>query len=204
MPLSLFPSAAAAGPVADAEPAPAPAARGVYRHPPATPEFVARVRERLAYDPETGVIRWRLDIWSGKHGKRLVARAGDIAGSVDKAAGYRRMLVGDRKYSAHRLAWLIVKGEWPADQLDHIDGNRLNNAFANLREADFQLNNENQRRASRSSTHGVLGVTPRGKRWEARIRVVGYLRYLGTYDSAEQAHRVYVEAKRRLHRGCTI
>lgn len=194
------PSPALPAGLAGAEPAP----RGVHRHPPATPEFVERVRELFAYDPETGELRYRVDIWFGRHRDMLRVRAGDIAGRVEETRGYRRVFVDGRWYRAHRIAFLIVEGRWPADQIDHIDGVKTNNAWSNLREVDNRTNTENQRRARCDNQCGLLGVSRNGKRWRAAIKLAGQLHHLGTYDTAKAAHQVYLEAKRELHAGCTI
>jgi hypothetical protein len=164
---------------------------------------VARVRELLHYDPETGELRWRVDIRSGRNKAFLCARAGEIAGYVMKSNGYHCICVDLKKYLAHRVAFLIVEGRWPLE-IDHVDGRPLNNAWANLREVDHRTNTENERRARRHSTHGILGVSKNRKRWKAQIMVAGAARYLGTYDTPEAAHQVYLEAKRELHVGCTI
>lgn len=84
---------------------------------------VERLRELLDYDPETGVFRWKEP--------RRKCRVGEVAGSLRKD-GYVKIQVDGRFYQAHRLAWLCVYGVWPS-AIDHIDGNRANNAIANLR-----------------------------------------------------------------------
>jgi len=180
------------------------AKRGPHRHPPAMRAFVERVRALFAYDPETGELRYRVDIWFGRHRDMLRVRAGDIAGSVFKSNGYRHVRVDGRQYLAHRIAFLIMTGRWPADQLDHIDGIKTNNAWSNLREASNRMNQENQRRVQRSNTHGFLGVTRDGNRWRAKIQVDGHHRHLGVYETPEEAHQAYLKAKRELHVGCTI
>jgi AP2 domain. len=106
-------------------------------------------------------------------------------------------------FLAHRLAWFWVHGEWPPLLIDHLNGVRDDNRIANLRQADRRLNMENRRRESYNVT-GLLGVKPNGKGFSARIGVRGVEHHLGTFKTPEEAHAVYVEAKRRLHEGCTI
>lgn len=97
-----------------------------------------RARELLEYDPATGVLRWRVS-----HG---TMRAGAEAGHIHTATGYRRIKIDYRLYPAHRIAFLIMEGRWPHDQIDHEDHNGLNNRWKNLKETDNQGNGRNQRK----------------------------------------------------------
>jgi hypothetical protein len=114
------------------------------------------------------------------------------------------MIKGRQRY-AHRVVWLLIYGEWPKLEIDHIDGDRLNLRIANLRDVPKIINSENKRRPHRGSRSGVLGVDlAKPGKWRARIRVRGKTIYLGTFDSPELAHNEYVRAKRSLHAGCTL
>jgi hypothetical protein len=97
-----------------------------------------RLRELLDYDPETGRFIWRKDHPTAKH-----IKAGSVAGTKN-GRGYWVIGVAGAKYVAHRLAWLYVTGEWPAHLVDHENGDRLDNRFANLREATDSQNNFNR------------------------------------------------------------
>lgn len=154
-----------------------------------------RLRELLHYDPETGVFTWKT-----KPGRRI--RLGAQAGSA--AQGYLEIGVCGGRYRAHRLAWLYVYGVWPKHDIDHIDGNRANNAIANLRDVTRAVNIQNMRRPKPGNKSGYLGVAPCSSRWSAQVHVAGKKRHLGVFDTPELAHAAYVEAKRRLHEGCTL
>lgn len=157
----------------------------------------ARLRELLHYDAETGVLIWRVD--RGQAG----AKAGDRAGHVT-SDGYLRVTLAGFRHLAHRLVWLYVYGVWPQHRVDHLNGNPQDNRIANLRDVPVKTNNENRRRPHRNNKSGFLGVSPKADKWVAKIRVGGVLRHLGYFVDPEQAHQVYVEAKRRLHEGCTL
>ena len=113
---------------------------------------------------------------------------------------YIRVSIDDRRYWAHRLAWLYVHGTWPPRGLDHRDENKANNAIANLRPADKSQNGQNVTAARSSSKSGLLGASPDGSgRWQASITVNRKQRNLGRYDTAEEAHAVYLAAKALVH-----
>ena len=155
-----------------------------------------KLRELFSYDPATGAFT------------RLVRSAhcvkvGDIAG-CKTSTGYSQISISCRSYFAHRLAWLHVHGRWPECFIDHIDGNRYNNAIANLREASRSVNQQNLKEAMTRNASGLLGVSRHGKKWAAKITIDGKCRYLGCYKTAELAHAAYLDAKRLLHVGCTI
>lgn len=151
------------------------------------------LRELLAYDEITGVLIW-------KESPSRNVKAGDIAGHKS-SRGYIHIKVLGSAYLAHRLAWLHSRGEWPLGQIDHIDGNKTNNAIANLRDVSQSVNMQNRRTASINSSSGLLGVSRKGDRWEARIRTNGARRYIGSYATPEMAHAAYLAAKRVWHPG---
>lgn len=156
-----------------------------------------RLRDALDYDPQTGVFTWKF-----RASKRI--HVGDTAG-YDGRSGYRRIRFDGVDYEAHRLAWLHVHGEWPAQFIDHINGVRSDNRIANLRAASPSVNAQNQRRARSDNTSGALGVQKTtGGAYRAHIGVRGKQVHLGTFPSRELAHSVYLKAKRYFHEGCTL
>lgn len=153
---------------------------------------VDRARELLAYDPDTGVLRWRVY-------RNHNARPGDVAGT--DCRGYRYVFADKKGYIAHRLAWLLHYGEWPSMTIDHIDGNKDNNRIENLRDVSVLINAQNQKRASSKSKSGVLGVSRYHNKYKARILIDGKEVYLGLFASIESASDAYQEAKRKNHPG---
>jgi hypothetical protein len=168
-----------------------------------SPMTAAIARELWTYDPATGILRWR--------NNRSQMKAGDRAGSdpqpPDRYSQVGARIEGDsRLYMVHRVIWLMMTGAWPKADIDHIDGDILNNRWTNLRDVPTQLNCQNQRRAQRNNKSGLLGVTWSGQhgKWRARIHVDGKKRHLGLFQTKEEAHECYLEAKRLFHDGCTI
>lgn len=123
------------------------------------------------------------------------------------AEGYVVIRVKGRDYMAHRLAWLYDKGRWPVGKLDHADGGRSHNRIENLREATQSVNMQNQRRAHRGSRSGLLGAHWHSQKQEFYAEIVVNKRkiHLGYFGGdAEAAHNAYLDAKRKVHSGCTI
>lgn len=134
-------------------------------------------------------------------GRRI---AGDEAGYINDD-GYIVVEVKHKAAGVHRIVWLMHHGVWPDGEIDHINGIRNDNRIENLRDVGHKTNSENRRKASTRSITGVLGVSHfHGGKFRARIRTSGKLVSLGIFDTAELAHAAYVDAKRRLHMGCTL
>lgn len=153
----------------------------------------------LSYDSETGEFHW-----INRPSNRV--RLGDVAGSANRH-GYVQIRIDGRFYMAHRLAFLFKCGKWPTEDVDHIDGVKTNNRFDNLRLASDEINAQNLRTAKSSNkSSGVLGVYyhRRARRWMSTIYVNGKHKYLGLFDTPEQAHQAYLNEKRIHHPGCTI
>ena len=149
-----------------------------------------RLKEILSYNPETGEFIHLLSRGKGKKGR--------VAGSVHPTKEYRYIRIEGKNYFSHRLAWFYVYGEWPQDQIDHIDGNRLNNRIENLRDVTNAENRRNTKRQS-NNTSGVTGVRRRKnhRKWEARIKVNRRCIHLGYFNDMETARRVRKEAEKR-------
>jgi hypothetical protein len=162
-----------------------------------------RARELLDYEPGTGRFIWKVDRRCGWYAAgRVHVRAGTEAGT--HSGGYRLIGVDGTQYLAHRLAVLIVRGRWPPEDVDHLNGDRDDNRWANLRECTRQVNAQNLRKARSNNRTGVLGVIPSGDRWVARITVNRRRLHLGCFSTPAEAHAAYIHAKRRLHIGCVI
>lgn len=152
----------------------------------------------FVYDPESGLLTRRETV-------HYRARAGDVVGYLSDQ-GYLRCKYRQRCYPVHRIIWLLQTGSWPRHEVDHIDNDKTNNRWSNLRDVTPSQNMQNARRARCNSLTGFLGVTfhPRTGRYSARIYIKGSLRHLGMASTAEEAHAIYVEAKRKHHEGNTL
>ncbi len=147
-----------------------------------------RVLYLLEYDPETGVFTWLRPA-----SNRM--KPGQVAGSPNDL-GYIYLTIDGRKYRANRVAWLVIHGEWPAREVDHENTDRADNSRRNLRETDRSGNMLNQRGPRADNRGGVLGVRQYSDgRFGARITVDGRFKWLGTFDTSEQASESYKAAK---------
>lgn len=123
----------------------------------------------LQYNRDTGIIRWRKN---------------EAIAGTKRPDGYTQVQVGGRRYLTHRLIWKMETGQWPVALIDHIDGDRSNNKWLNLREATRAQNSVN-RLASKRNSSGHCGVSfrPDSRKWRARLA----RKYYGDFDSKELA-----------------
>jgi len=158
-----------------------------------------KLLELLSYQPDTGLFLWRV-----RRTGAFVREVGDIAGRVNK--GRIEISLLGKRYQTHRLAWLYMTGNWPEVEIDHVDGNPMNNRFSNLRDVSHKTNLENQRKAqSHNSSAKYLGVSAASHGgFRARIKNNGKEIYLGCFKTQEEARDAYLSAKRQIHSGCMI
>jgi len=134
---------------------------------------------QLHYDPETGVFTWKVA------GKKSVI--GGRAGAV-RPHGYEMIGLDYQRYYSHRLAWLYITGKWPKAQVDHVNGDRSDNRFVNLRLASHSENQRNRGRQAnnRSGAPGVHWAN-REQRWVAKIKLNGKTRQIGAFTELPAA-----------------
>ena len=156
-----------------------------------------QLRTMLHYDASTGSFVWKIQ-------PSRSVKSGDIAGCTEKRIGYITIGIAKRVYKAHRLAWLHVHGEWPQGLIDHINGDKADNRIANLRDVFADGNSQNVRKPNRRNKSGFMGVIWFQNKWRASMSVNGKSKWLGDYSTPEEAHQVYLAAKRKYHAACTI
>ena len=148
-----------------------------------------RVRELFSYDPNTGLLTRKVRTSTS-------TRIGEVAGGKN-GEGYWTVKVDGVGVLAHRIAWAIVKGEWPP-KLDHRDLNKSNNAWGNLREATSSQNTANCPRRS-DNTSGYKGVSFFAGKWKAQTAKDNRVIYLGLFDTPEDAYEAYLRASKDFH-----
>jgi len=159
------------------------------------------LRQLLRYDPETGKLFWRTRFAANHAERRAVAtfntrRDGREAIASVNGEGYAAGVILQHPVKAHRVAWAIHFGSWPDGIIDHIDGDRLNNALKNLRVVS-SIGNSRNAAMRRDSTNIHPGVNKRGNKWQATIGANGR-EYLGRFDTPAEAVLARKKAEARL------
>ncbi len=116
-----------------------------------------------------------------------------------KAQGYFNIVVFGRCYREHRVIWAVIHGEWPPEEIDHIDGNRQNNNPENLR-AVSRLENARNMAIRSDNSSGAVGVdwlVP-NRKWRARVNVERKTIHIGLYDTLEEAKAARTETASAL------
>lgn len=151
-----------------------------------------RLHDLFEYNPSTGVLTWRVST-----NNRV--KVGDPI-KTKYAAGHLAVSIDGVRYLAHRIIWKMMTGEDPVDQIDHIDGNASNNAFANLRESDQAQNLANTRKR-RDNTSGAKGVSYHKVTGKWRVTIgKGYKsKQIGIFDDFQSAVDVANRARIELH-----
>lgn len=151
------------------------------------------LKKLLNYDPKTGIF-----IWKEIHSKSRHVSVGDEAGSI-RSDKYSAIKLFGKAYLAHRLAWLYMTGEWPINDIDHINLVRNDNRIANLRLATKAENMRN-RPIYKNNTSGAKGVVfVNGTRWRVRVSYNGKKIHLGYFTSLKLAKEAYQKFSIKNH-----
>jgi len=139
-----------------------------------------RLKELLHYDPDTGVFTWLVSKGRGK--------AGSEAGTLNKI-GYRILGFDGKMHRAHRMAFLYMEGEIPKEEIDHINRDKGDNRWSNLRHVSRSVNMRNRPLVSnnRSGVIGVCWSKSTGK-WQVLISIEsGKQKHLGVFEDFDEA-----------------
>lgn len=134
------------------------------------------------YDPNTG------DLFRNKTNRILTTNS----------HGYIVVRINKHTYGAHRIIWFMQTGQIPANEIDHINRNRSDNRWLNLREADKKEQQGNIKLYP-TNTSGLRGVSwdKTRNKWSAQIHINSKKKSLGRFDSKEEAYSVYLKAAQK-------
>lgn len=148
--------------------------------------------DSFVYDYTQGRIYWKIN--------KCKARIGSEAGLSLNNAGYRLIKFNYKRISFARIAWTMFHGMAPSGDIDHIDGDPLNNKIENLRDvtkSQNMMNRANQKN-NKSGQKGV-GWASREKRWRVRVKKEGREYCFGYFKCYDEAVDAYKLAEAELH-----
>lgn len=146
-----------------------------------------RLRALMHYNPETGEFSRRVHLSNRSRGISAIGNK--------HSQGYIIICVDGKPLRAHRLAWLYVYGEWPKEQIDHINGIRNDNRIANLRDITHIENKRHRVAAVKPGRLLGAGFHKATGRWSSQITANYKKIHLGYFKTEREAHEAYLAAK---------
>lgn len=149
-----------------------------------------KLKQQLSYCADTGVFTWSVT--------RNRISKGDIVG-FKTSKGYLSTKVNGKAYRLHRLAWFYVYGVWPKNQIDHVNGIRIDNRICNLRDVEPRHNSQNRSAINQKNKTGFVGVCKIGEnRFSSTLMVDGKVYHLGVHKTPKEASNAYIAKKTEL------
>lgn len=152
-----------------------------------------RLMELFTYCKDSG------HLYVAKNRKGSSKKIGDITGSKTKN-GYIEVDIDSKRYTIHRLAFLYVNGKFPDSVVDHINGDKSDNSWNNLRECSQGDNLQNIHKVKSTNTTGYTGVYVYKDKFRAKINIEGKQIHLGEFVQVEDAYAAYCAAKNVHHK----
>ena len=136
--------------------------------------------------------------WKEKTSNKSPIKIGNACGRP-ATSGHMQTTIYGKLHGNHRIIFLMHHGYLPKE-IDHIDGNPLNNHIENLREAT-RAENQYNRKIGKNNTSGVKGVLwhKTHQKWTAKTSVNGKRQYLGYFSTIEEASKVMKEFRKKNH-----
>lgn len=176
--------------------------RGSSVKNPCTPEHL---HELLRYEAETGKLFWKsrpVEMFVCKCAQHRwnMRYAGKEALNALMKNGYYKGSIFGVQMLAHRVIWALCKNVWPSYEIDHIDGNSLNNRIENLRDVTPEINRRNTARQCKTKAPypGIIHNVKRG-RFYSRITASNVTYHLGSFDNLDDAIAARKKAERELN-----
>lgn len=141
----------------------------------------------------TGRLYWKAP--PQNHAEKLGAEAGYINVGKGKNKSYWHIRAFGKTYKRSRVIFCMAHGRWPNPQVDHINGDSLDDRLENLRECTASQNAVNSPPWRHRRLPRGISITRQGK-YMARLTVEGITRSLGTFDTVQLALDVYKSARK--------
>lgn len=152
------------------------------------------LKTRVRVDVDTGRVFW---IDATKHHANLVGKeAGSIRRSSHNDKSYWCVKVDSVGIKRSHLVFLFATGNWPMLQIDHVNGDSLDDRKSNLREATATQNAWNHKHRSKKSTTPMGVRMIASGRFQARIAVEKKQIVIGTFDTPDQAEQAYQQKRK--------
>ena len=152
-----------------------------------------------AFDYRDGNLYWKK---TNTNRVKVGSKAGSVKTKPLTGEQYVQVRFKGKSYYIHRLIWA-----WhgyslePNQEIDHIDGNSLNNRIENLRPTSRKQNSENRKGANKNSKSGEKGVCrhKKARKWKAQIQHNGKIIYLGYYENIDDAIASRIAAEKKYY-----
>lgn len=148
------------------------------------------LKHLLEYDPATGMWQWKVR-------RSSQCKVGWFLGNLSKRKTYDINL-NHKLYKSHQLAYLYVYGFIPKE-IDHLNGNPLDNRIENLRAVSHLQNMQNITKPTVRNKTGFLGVVKQKDKYLAYIKANNVNYYLGSFNTPDLAHDAYLKGKEKYH-----
>lgn len=162
------------------------------------------LHECFLYDAASGHLIWKarpLHHFKNETGMKCVnARMAGLRAQSSLNGRYYITSINSKFYLCHRIVWCMHYGYWPDGDIDHINGNKLDNRIENLRFVDRSQNMSNVG-MQKNNKSGFIGVfwASRTRKWQAVVAHKKKNIYIGTFDCPVQAAKAYNEAVLKYH-----
>ena len=150
---------------------------------------VELLKKLLSYSPETGKLYWRPrdETTSPRPFSFNTRHAHTEAGCLNDK-GYVLVSIKENRMRAHRVIYAMMTGSWP-EEVDHINGNRADNRWGNLRSVSHKTNRANTYGWSKKTSSRFIGVCrqPDCDRWKAQVSINGKAKHIGLFQTEVEA-----------------